>query len=63
MVYDSALGQDIWSTINKIYETDEVHSFLCKFRMEESGNGEKKQPNNWFKMITLVMSKLGNHYY
>lgn len=41
MVYGSALGQDIWSTINKIYETDEVHSFLCKFRMEESGNGGK----------------------
>lgn len=63
MVYGSALGQDLLSTTNKIYEMDEVHSFLCNFRMEEAGDGKKKQPNNWFKMIILVMSKLGSHYY
>lgn len=41
MVYGSALGQDLLSTTNKIYEMDEVHSFLCNFRMEEAGDGKK----------------------
>lgn len=58
MVYGSTLGQSLWSTINKIYETDEIHTFLYNFRMEEAGNGEKKLIID-FKMIILVMGKIG----